>query len=39
MQVTENQQTEIEWQNMSVIIAAYRNGEDSKTHMYLQKIQ
>jgi len=26
MQVTENQQTEVEWQNMSVIVAAYRNG-------------
>jgi hypothetical protein len=39
MQVTENQQTEVEWQNKSVIVAAYRNGKDSKTHTYLQKMQ
>ena len=38
MQVTENQKTEVEWQNKSVIGAAYRNGKNSKTHMYLQKI-
>jgi hypothetical protein len=39
MQVTENQQTVVEWQNKSVIVAAYRNGKDSNTHMNLQKIQ
>jgi len=39
MQETENQQTEAAWQNKSIMVAAYRNGKDSKTHMYLQKIQ